>query len=78
MLLGLTLIRNMIWSVLLGIAATGIFLWLLKGSLLYLAMTALLLLIIIPKYINHSISLGTNFKFRKEKTMKDLFTPKIR
>ena len=78
MLLGLILIRNMIWSVFLGIAATGIFLWLLKGNPLYLAMTVLLLLIIIPKYINRSISLGTNFKFRKEKTMKDLFTPKIR
>ncbi len=78
MLLGIYLIRNMIWGVFLGIAATGIFLWLFKGSSLYLAMSALLLLIIIPKYINHSISLGTNFKFRKEKTMKDLFTPKIR
>jgi glycerol-3-phosphate acyltransferase PlsY len=78
MLLGISLIRNMIWGVFLGIAATGIFLWLFKGSSLYLAMSALLLLIIIPKYINHSISLGTNFKFRKEKTMKDLFTPKIR
>jgi len=75
---GLFLIRNMIWGVFLGIVTIGIFLWLFMGSPLYLAMTALLLLIIIPKYINHSISLGTNFKFRKEKTMKDLFTPKIR
>jgi glycerol-3-phosphate acyltransferase PlsY len=67
MLLGIYLIRNMIWGVFLGIAATGIFLWLFKGSSLYLAMSALLLLIIIPKYINHSISLGTNFKFRERK-----------
>ncbi len=78
MLLGLSLIRNMIWGVLTGLVTTGIFLWLLKGSSLYLAMTVLLILIIIPKYINRSISLGMNFKFRKEKTMKDLFTPKIR
>ena len=78
MVLGLFLIRNMIWGVFLGIATTGIFLWLFKGNSLYLAMTVLLLLLIIPKYINHSIGLGTNFKFRKEKTMKDLFTPKIR
>ncbi len=78
MLLGLSLIKNMIWGVFVGIVTTGIFLWLFNGSSLYLAMTVLLLLIIIPKYINHSISLGENFKFRKEKTMKDLFTPKIR
>ena len=75
---GLFLIRNMIWGVFLGIVAIGIFLWLFLGNSLYLAMTVLLLLLIIPKYINRSISLGTNFKFRKEKTMKDLFTPKIR
>ncbi len=75
---GLFLIRNMIWGVFLGIATIGIFLWLFMENSLYLAMTALLLLIIIPKYINRGISLGMNFKFRKEKTMKDLFTPKIR
>ena len=78
MLLGLFLIKNMIWGVFLGIVTTGIFLWLFMGNSLYLAMTALLLLLILPKYINRSISLGINFKFRKEKTMKDLFTPKIR
>ena len=78
MVSGLFLIRNMIWGVLTGLITTGIFLWLFKGSSLYLAMTVLLILLIIPKYINHSISLGMNFKFRKENTMKDLFTPKIR
>ena len=75
---GLFLIRNMIWGVFLGIVTIGIFLWLFLGNSLYLAMTVLLLLLIIPKYINRSISLGTNFKFRKEKNIKDLFTPKIR
>ncbi len=75
---GLFLIRNMIWGVFLGIVTIGIFLWLFMENSLYLAMTVLLLLIIIPKYINRNISLGANFKFRKEKTMKDLFTPKIR
>jgi len=78
MVSGLFLIRNMIWGVVVGLVTTGIFLWLFKGSSLYLIMTLLLLLLIIPKYINHSLSLGENFKFRKEKTMKDLFTPKIR
>lgn len=78
MVSGLLLIRNMIWGVLTGLVATGIFLWLFLGSSLYLIMTVILILLIIPKYINNSISLGMNFKFRKEKTMKDLFTPKIR
>ncbi len=75
---GLFLLRNMIWGVFMGIVASGIFLWLFRENSLFLAMTALLLLIIIPKYINHSIGLGMNFKFRKEKTVRDLFTPKIR
>lgn len=78
MLAGLFLIRNMIWGVILGISVTGIFLWLFLGNPLYLALTAVFLLLIVPKYINHSISLGANFKFRKEKTIKDLFTPKTR
>jgi len=78
MVSGLFLIRNMIWGVVVGLVTTGIFLWLFKGSSLYLIMTLLLLLLIIPKYINRHMSLGENFRFRKEKTMKDLFTPKIR
>src|SRR4030065_160732 len=60
------------------IVASGIFLWLFKGSSVYLIMMTLLLIIIIPKYINRSIRISHNFKFRKEKTVKDLFTPKIR
>lgn len=75
---GLFLIKNMIWGVFLGIVTSGIFLWLFMENSMYLAMTALLLIIIIPKYVNRRIRLGTNFKFRKEKTLQDLFTPKIR
>jgi acyl phosphate:glycerol-3-phosphate acyltransferase len=78
MLLSLFLIRNMIWSVAISIAFSGIFLYLLRGTPLYLFTIVLLLIIIIPRYINRSISFGNNFKFRKEKTLKDLFTPKIR
>jgi glycerol-3-phosphate acyltransferase PlsY len=70
--------RNMIWAVVSAIAVSGIFLWLFKGSPVYLIMMTLLLIIIIPKYINRSIRISHNFKFRKEKTVKDLFTPKIR
>ncbi len=71
-------IRNMIWGVVSGIIASSIFLWLLKDSSVYLIMGLVLLIIIIPKYINHSIKLSQNFKFRKEKTVKDLFAPRIR
>ncbi len=72
------LIRNMIWAVVSGIVASSIFSWLFKDSSFYLIMGILLLIIIIPKHINHSIKISHNFKFRKEKTVKDLFTPKIR
>jgi len=75
---GLFSIRNMIWGVVSGIAASSIFLWLFKDSSVYLIMGISLLIIIIPKYINHSIKISHNFKFRKEETVRDLFTPKIR
>ncbi len=78
MLLSLFLIKNMIWSVISALAFSSIFLWLFKDSPLFLIMGLLLLIIIIPKYINHSITIGHNLKFRKEKTLRDLFTPKIR
>ena len=74
----LFLIRNMIWAVVSGIIASSIFLWLFKDSSIYLIMGLILLVIIIPKYINHSIRISQNFKFRKEKTVKDLFAPRIR
>jgi glycerol-3-phosphate acyltransferase PlsY len=77
-LFSLFLIRNMIWAVILSIVFSGIFLCLIKDSLIYLIMVMLLLIIIVPRYINHSIAIGINFKFRKEKTLKDLFTPKVR
>ena len=78
LLFGILIARNMIWSVAIGIISTGIFLWLYKGSILYVAMTLLLLAIMIPKQVNRTISLGKNFKFRKEATLGDLFKPKIR
>ena len=74
----LFLIRNMIWGIISAITAASIFLWLLKGSSIYLVMGALLIIVAIPKYINRSIRISQNFKFRKEKSAKDLFTPKIR
>jgi hypothetical protein len=68
----------MIWGIISAVTAASIFLWLFKGSYLYLIMGELLIIISVPKYINRSINLSQNFKFRKEKSAKDLFTPKIR
>ncbi len=75
---GLFIIKNMIWGVFLGLSVSIIFLFVYYGSYFYLIILALLVLIIIPKYIDRNMSFGQNFKFRKEKTLQDLFTPKIR
>ncbi|MDZ7837574.1 MAG: glycerol-3-phosphate acyltransferase [Actinomycetota bacterium] len=77
-LLGLFLIRNMIWGVLSGISGAAIFLLLYYNSAIYIFFWLLLFLIIIPKYLNHNIAFIKNFKFKKEKSLKNLFTPKIR
>jgi glycerol-3-phosphate acyltransferase PlsY len=78
LLLGILVARNMIWSVSLGIIITGIFLWLVSGQVIFIIMILLLLAIMLPKQVNRKISLGLNFKFRKEATLGDLFKPKIR
>lgn len=78
LLFGLLVARNMIWSIALGIICSGIFLWVLKDSVVFAIMTLVLILIMIPKQINPEKSLGANFKFRKEATLGDLFKPKIR
>lgn len=74
---GLFLLKNMIWGVIFGIVAPMIFLIFFRGSLVYLILL-LLLLIVIPKHLNTSKSFKENFRFRKEKSIKDLFTPKNR
>jgi len=74
----LFLIRNTLWGIIFGIAGSGIFLWILKDSPLYLILAILLMIIIIPKYIDRSESILVNFKFRKEKNLKKLFTLKVR
>ncbi len=74
----LFLLRNMIWGVVSGVVISGIFLWIFKSSPVYLILVLALLMIVVPKYINHSIIFHQNFMVRKEKNVKDLFTPKIR
>jgi acyl phosphate:glycerol-3-phosphate acyltransferase len=78
LLAGILVARNMIWSVSLGIIFTGIFLWIYKGPVVFIAIILLLLAIMLPKQVNRKINLGLNFKFRKEATLGDLFKPKIR
>ncbi len=77
-LLGLIVARNMIWGVCLGIIFTGTFSWIIRGQYIFGIMIILLLLIMIPRQINRTISLSRNFKFRKEASLGDLFKPKIR
>jgi glycerol-3-phosphate acyltransferase PlsY len=78
LLAGILVALNMIWAVALGIIATGIFLWLYTGAYVFILSTILLLIIMIPRQINPKLSLGKNFKFRKESSLGDLFKPKIR
>jgi glycerol-3-phosphate acyltransferase PlsY len=77
-LTGLIWAKNMIWAITMGIIFSGIFLYFFKESAIYLIVILLLVIVMIPKQINRSLKLSTNFKFRKEKTLADLFTPKIR
>lgn len=83
-LFGLYVLRNMIWGVILGIFTASIFLGIYyqiayyQDPLIYIALAIILILILVPKQINRSIKLSKNFQFRKEATVKDLFTPKIR
>ena len=70
--------KNMIWAITAGIIFSGVFLFFFKESAIYLIMIPLLIAVMVPRQINRSIKLSINFKFRKEKTLADLFTPKIR
>jgi glycerol-3-phosphate acyltransferase PlsY len=78
LLVGIFFALNMIWAVVLGIVSTGVFLWLYTGAYVFLLSTIILLIIMIPRQINHGLSLGKNFQFRKESSLGDLFKPKIR
>ena len=78
LLVGIFVALNMIWSVALGIIATGIFLWLYTGAYVFILSTIILLIIMIPRQVNPNLALGKNFKFRKEASLQDLFKPKIR
>ncbi|MCL4377537.1 MAG: glycerol-3-phosphate acyltransferase [Actinobacteria bacterium] len=77
-LTGLFVIRNMLWSIVLGILTSCIFMWIFKDSAVFLILAILLILIMVPKQINRSSNFLTNFKFHKEASVKDLFVPKIR
>ncbi|MFO7928911.1 MAG: glycerol-3-phosphate acyltransferase [Candidatus Humimicrobiaceae bacterium] len=69
--------KNMIWGVVCGIIFACSFLVIINSPV-YLLFGIFLLIIMIPKYINHSLPIWENFQFRKEEKIKDLFTPKTR
>jgi len=74
LVLALLLIRNRLWGFISGFVCSGVFLCILKNSLLYLILTVLIIIIVIPRDINYQESISGNFKFRKEKDLKNLFT----
>jgi len=78
MLIGLLVARNMIWSVIFGVLFSGIFLWLYTGAGIFLVSILILFVIMLPKQVNRSLTLGKNFQFRKESSLEDLFKHKIR
>jgi acyl phosphate:glycerol-3-phosphate acyltransferase len=77
-LTGLFVVRNMLWSIVLGILTSCIFMWIFEDSAMFLILAILLILIMVPKQINRSLNFSKNFKFHKEASVKDLFVPKIR
>jgi acyl phosphate:glycerol-3-phosphate acyltransferase len=75
----LFLLRNMMLSVLLALGMSGVFLALYRGpDYIFLLMSLLLIIIIIPKYINRKKSIAKNFMVSWNVKVKDLFTPKER
>jgi glycerol-3-phosphate acyltransferase PlsY len=78
LLFGILVALNMIWAIACGIIFTGVFLWIIKNNYIFGIMILLNLIIMIPRQINHTYSVGLNFKFRKEASLQDLFKPKIR
>lgn len=71
-------IKNMLWGITAGIIVSGIFLYFYMNSAVYLVMALLLVIVMIPRQLNRTISFSENLRFRKEKKLSDLFTPKIR
>ncbi|MCL6087834.1 MAG: glycerol-3-phosphate acyltransferase [Actinobacteria bacterium] len=71
-------LKSMIWGMISAIICASVFLWIFNKSFNYLIMGLLLLIIIIPRYINSSKSFVQNFKIDRTVKVKDLFTPKIR
>jgi acyl phosphate:glycerol-3-phosphate acyltransferase len=77
-LVGVFFARNMVWAISLGIVFTGVFLWIYTGAAIYIPFIIILFIIMIPKQLNRDLTLGKNFKFRKESTIKNILKPKIK
>jgi acyl phosphate:glycerol-3-phosphate acyltransferase len=78
LLMGILLTRNMIWSVILGIVMTCLFLWFYTDAAVFVFASLLLLVIMLPRQLNRQLPLGKNFQFWKEASLGDLFKPKLR
>jgi len=71
-------LKSMIWGVISAIVCSSLFLSVFNNKVFYLYIGFLLLVIVIPKYLDYSKSFWENFKIDRKMKVKDLFIPKIR
>jgi glycerol-3-phosphate acyltransferase PlsY len=80
--LGIVTVLFTLKSMILGVAAaiicSSVFLLIFKGEIFYIYIGLLLLVIILPKYMDYSKNLKENFRIDRKIKIKDLFTPKAR
>ncbi len=75
----LFLLRNMILSVLLALIMSGVFLFLYYDlNYIFLLMSLILILFVMPNYIDGKKNIRQNLRISWEVKVKDLFTPKER
>ena len=75
----LFLLRNMMISIAITLLASGLFLFFLYDmNYIFLLMTLLLIIFIVPNYINSKKSIAQNFRVSWDVKVKDLFIPKER
>jgi acyl phosphate:glycerol-3-phosphate acyltransferase len=79
MVSALLLLRNMILSITITLIMSGLFLFFLYDlNYIFLLMTLLLIIFIVPNYINSRKSIAQNLRVSWDVKVKDLFVPKER
>lgn len=68
----LFILKNIIWSIILGILGASIFIYIFDRSGIFLILLLLLLIIVIPKYMTFSKEILEDFKINRSTSVKDL------